>query len=678
MRIVIDLQGAQGQGRWQRTGHDSLALALAIARHRGAHEVLLALNGLFPESIEPIRALFDGVLPQENIRVWYAPGPVRADDNGNEWRRAVAERVREAFLLNLAPDVVHVASLFEGFHDDAVTSIGAFAPRIPTSAMLPDLIPLRHPETYLLPHPDFARHYAEKLKQLQRAAVWLTTSAATAEIALSWPGADRGQRVEILDDDPADGGPGHGEVVPMASPLWEARARRALAVFASLAAASRDAGQAREATRALRCRLQDAIAPLIPAPPRERDLDDIARAIAAALPDAPQRQLLLDVSGVVAEDAKTGIQRVTRSMLKEFLDRPPAGYRVEPVYATPFGQRYRYARRYTAAFRGQETEGQEDEVIEHGPGDIFLGLDLQHRTLINQHDFLRQLRRDGVKLFFIVYDLLPITMPHAFVLEPDIHSLWLKTITEFDGALCISRAVADELLGWLDAHGRPRLRPYQVNWFHLGADIEQSVPTVGLPDDAEAVLGRIAKVPSFLSVGTVEARKGHQQTLAAFEQLWERGVDVNLVIVGKEGWKVETVVARLNQHPERGKRLFWLKGISDEYLEKIYAAAACLVNASEGEGFGLPLIEAARHRLPIIARGLPVFREVAGDHALYFDGPEPERLATAVEEWLGLAAAGTAPPSTGIRWLTWAESAAQLRERVFGNNAYRLWPPARR
>ena len=81
---------------------------------------------------------------------------------------------------------------------------------------------------------------------------------------------------------------------------------------------------------------------------------------------------------------------------------------------------------------------------------------------------------------------------------------------------------------------------------------------------------------------------------------------------------IPTIVEKLRHHPELGKRLFWLEGISDEYLEKVYATCVCLIAASEDEGFGLPLIEAARHRIPILARDIPVFREVAGDHASYF------------------------------------------------------------
>ena len=123
---------------------------------------------------------------------------------------------------------------------------------------------------------------------------------------------------------------------------------------------------------------------------------------------------------------------------------------------------------------------------------------------------------------------------------------------------------------------------------------------------------------------------------------------------------VDALAHALRSHSEVGKRLFWLEGISDDYLDKIYAASTCLIAASEGEGFGLPLIEAARHKLPIIARDIPVFREVAGENAFYFSGASPKGLATAVRQWLSLNAEGKAPSSEGISVLTWAESTHQL------------------
>jgi glycosyltransferase involved in cell wall biosynthesis len=96
----------------------------------------------------------------------------------------------------------------------------------------------------------------------------------------------------------------------------------------------------------------------------------------------------------------------------------------------------------------------------------------------------------------------------------------------------------------------------------------------------------------------------------------------------------------------------------------VYAQATCLIAASEAEGFGLPLIEAAQHGLPIIARDIPVFREVAGEHAYYFSGKKSETLAEAIRNWLALSQAGGAPESRFMPWLTWQQSAKSLLDLV--------------
>lgn len=176
-------------------------------------------------------------------------------------------------------------------------------------------------------------------------------------------------------------------------------------------------------------------------------------------------------------------------------------------------------------------------------------------------------------------------------------------------------------------------------------------------------------------VGTVEPRKGHAQALAAFEQLWNEGLDVNLVIVGKYGWIMERFLETLRHHPELGRRLFWLDGISDEYLEKVYTSCKCLIAASKAEGFGLPLVEAAQHNMPIIARDIPVFREVAGDHAFYFKGDEPLDLASAIKEWLELYRENRHPGSDGIQCLTWKESTKNLLDVILNERWYAIYDP---
>lgn len=407
------------------------------------------------------------------------------------------------------------------------------------------------------------------------------------------------------------------------------------------------------------------------------DIIALASAIAQNLPnERPSRQLLVDISELVQRDVKSGIQRVTRSILKELLCNPPDGFRVEPVYATEDHLGYLYARKFALAFLECPTAVLDDAPIEAYPGDIFLGLDLQPLVVPKQLDYLKSLHNRNVQIYFVVHDLLPITLPEAFGKGDDVkHATWLNAVASFDGALCVSQTIGDTLKEWLDSNGPKRLRPFKIGWFHHGADVENSVPTHGLPENARQVLDLLSASPSFLMVGTIEPRKCHAQTLAAFEQIWLQGANVNLVIVGNQGWMVDELLRDIRSHPELGHRLFWLEGISDEYLERVYDASVCLIAASEGEGFGLPLIEAAQHRQAIIARDIPVFHEVAGEHAYYFSGRDPGDLAAAVQEWLALYQSGKHPKSDGMPWQTWKQSTRQLLNVILNDQWYIEWMP---
>lgn len=407
--------------------------------------------------------------------------------------------------------------------------------------------------------------------------------------------------------------------------------------------------------------------PLLPPP----EWSELAVSIAKNAPPNPRhRQLLVDISELVQTDLWTGIQRVVRSVLDHWLRNPPFGWQIEPIYATMTADGYRYARRFTSRFLGVPEDWAVDESVEAYAGDVFFGLDLQLKIVPRQMTVLQGWHRHGVGIRFLVYDLLPVLMPEAFRdVVQERYQRWLKVIAQFDGAICISRTVAKGLHTCLQSSGPRPERPFVVQWFHLGADLKNSVPSTGMPGNAPQILAILRARSSFLSVGTIEPRKGHAQTLAAFESLWEQGIDANLVLVGKRGWMTEGLVKRLRNHAEMGKRLFWLEHISDKYLEKVYAASTCLIAASEGEGLGLPLIEAAQHKLPIIARDIPVFREVAGEHAFYFNNSkETQAIAGKVVEWLKLNAGGKVPQSEKMTWLTWAQSAQKLMDIVIGKN----------
>ena len=456
---------------------------------------------------------------------------------------------------------------------------------------------------------------------------------------------------------------------------WDHTARKALEALARLEKTGVLGAKVRPTAEALVAEITARIAAFEQTPQRPAvELQETAALVAGLLPRPdPRPRLFVDITELHASDSKSGIQRVVRSVIQHLLTETDPAYNVELVYAAkPLGYKtaVAFTRRMFAAAQSVAAEASmvgasEDTYIHLQQGDIFLGLDLHFNIDQDHEHFFAKARQAGAQVYFVVYDLLPLLLKDTFTPElVEKYGNWLRVVSQQDGAVCISQAVAAELKTWV-AHNHPSAaQNLKIDWFHLGADIENSLPSTGLPEEATQLLQQLAANPSFLAVGTLEPRKRHGQMLDAFEQLWAQHVAANLIIVGKPGWLTEALTTRLSTHPQRGRQLFWVQSASDEYLEKIYAAASCLIAASEAEGFGLPLIEAARHGLPIIARDIPVFREVAQDHALYFAGDDGAALAAAAQRWLTLAQQQKTLDSRQIQRQTWAQSAQQLLSRV--------------
>lgn len=387
-------------------------------------------------------------------------------------------------------------------------------------------------------------------------------------------------------------------------------------------------------------------------------------------------QWLVDISQLTVSDAGTGIQRVVRHVLDELFVTPPPGYRVEPIYLDKDGA-FHYARSYCARryFPGETLPA--DEVVEFASEDVYLGLDLGAHLVPQYLDLFREMRYRGIKQHFLVYDLLPILRPDCFRPEllPTFRS-WYEAVSELaDSVVCISRAVADEFESWLYQFMPARQRPLAIGYFHLGADIAKADAGDASDVHVHPQLAGLGERSTFLMVGTIEPRKGHVQALEAFERLWQQGVEANLLIIGRAGWLSDHVMQRLREHPQQGKQLFWFDAADDNLLLAAYHSASAMLMASEGEGFGLPLIEAAHHGLPLITRDLPVFREIVGEHGYYFTGYGAESLADTLTAWLALDAQGNAPQSAGMRWQTWSESTAQLIDVVSRGHWVHAWMP---
>lgn len=111
-------------------------------------------------------------------------------------------------------------------------------------------------------------------------------------------------------------------------------------------------------------------------------------------------------------------------------------------------------------------------------------------------------------------------------------------------------------------------------------------------------------------------------------------------------------------------RLVFHDGVTDAAYAELLADATALVHASRAEGFGIPLVEAMRVGTPVVVNDTPIFREIGGDAALYFDGDDPASLVGALTrleqpgEW---AARSTASVERAGAY-TWAASAERLLE----------------
>lgn len=384
---------------------------------------------------------------------------------------------------------------------------------------------------------------------------------------------------------------------------------------------------------------------------------------------ACQQAIFVDISELAQRDVKTGIQRVTRGMVRALIEVAEPQYLVEPVFATTASQGYAHELKWSRANLAPTKRHFRSCGVAAISGDIFLVLDLCPTVLFAQDSYLQMLRTSGVKVCAVVYDLLPIQLPWAFPEGADAgHQRWFEIVSKFDTLVCISLAVANEVrtaLRLTDTNDAQYRGP-SVVVLPLASDTAGTMPTRGLPSDASVILKKLSTTTTFLMVGTIEPRKGHQQVLDAFELLWADGFDGILVIVGKTGWNVDGLMCRIQQHQHLGTRLFHLNSVSDEYLEKIYSVADCLIAASYGEGFGLPIAEAQRHRIPVLARDIPVFREVACKTTSFFAAASAADLLIAIRAWLRSTPQPVNACESDTGGLTWRDCARELLFQLSG------------
>jgi glycosyltransferase involved in cell wall biosynthesis len=207
--------------------------------------------------------------------------------------------------------------------------------------------------------------------------------------------------------------------------------------------------------------------------------------------------------------------------------------------------------------------------------------------------------------------------------------------------------------------------PARIRVVPWGVDVRD-----GVGAEPEAVTGLEDRHgidrPYVLFVGTIEPRKNLSGVLGAMALVADRagrGGEVDLVLVGPDGWN-EEIGPKVADLEQRGTRVHRLGFLPPDELPPLYAGAAVFCFPSLREGFGMPVLDAMAHGAPVVTSSGTATAEVAGEAALLVDPRDTDAIAKAMARILedpvladDLRARGRARAAT----YTWARTAELTR-----------------
>jgi len=294
--------------------------------------------------------------------------------------------------------------------------------------------------------------------------------------------------------------------------------------------------------------------------------------------------------------------------------------------------------------------------IQVSKGDILLLLDSS--WVLPIWDAVRKFKKDGGKVAGVIYDIIPIT--HVETVADPFDKRFQRWIKEHsvhtDYYYTISQTVARELESYLGTINIER--PFIVKHFYLGTELDFKNNVQIIDQGLKNVFECCEQI--YLVVGSIEPRKNHSYILNAFDNYWMNGGTAKLVIIGSSGWNNDATLERIHSHSSFAKKLFLLRNLSDAELDYCYKNSTALIIASLVEGFGLPIVEAFNRGLPVLCSDIPVFREIAEDHAQYFDLCNYLSLTHLISTFSGRNRFEPINSSKIIPWLDWYESTNSL------------------
>lgn len=244
---------------------------------------------------------------------------------------------------------------------------------------------------------------------------------------------------------------------------------------------------------------------------------------------------------------------------------------------------------------------------------------------------------------------------------------YLRELLAFDGIAANSEDSRATLLSYWDWLGIPENARPLVTAIPLGID-----PVCHPMDDAPPAPPPVAQLsalnsqplPTVLSVGSLEGRKNHLALLDACESLWSNGAKFELHLIGLAHPQTgRAALTRVRALQAAGRPLRYSGPVTDTALAAAYAACTFTVYPSLIEGFGLPVLESLAHGKPCLCSARGALGEAARDGGcLTLDHVDAASLTAALGRLLSTPAvlAALATAARARRFRSWSDYARDL------------------
>lgn len=368
--------------------------------------------------------------------------------------------------------------------------------------------------------------------------------------------------------------------------------------------------------------------------------------------------LFIDISRLYVWNEKTGIQRRIINHIKYFMQIPMISNRYKIIYYDGLDQSYHYANMFMEKEFGVQNYTTEAVVFHNGDT-------LHFAQCAIPEDFpFSKFENHHVVMSCFIDDILPLEKKELNKTYDSYRESFNRLVLYCSTITSVSRTALEEIKNYIKHEKLSCLHIHSFQFCYSGCDFSCN-ENEAICDSEQQLISLLQNKTYVLSVSSIEPHKGYLLALKAFERLWKNNNDLSYVIVGKRGKQAIALANQIDNHPQQGENLFHFEGISDVMLAKLYKHSLFVLNCSEGEGFGLMSVEGAYYGKPILARDIPIFREVLHDQASFFPKEcNSADLARYIEDCKSLVQSGKleSPVLDKIAYCSWMQSSEKMAD----------------